>query len=293
MKTLTIFTPTYNRAHTLIRTYKSLCQQTSNDFEWLIIDDGSTDNTEEVVKGWIVENKISISYIKKENGGLHTGYTTAIANMSTELNVCIDSDDFMPDNAVEIIVETWEKECKSNPNICGIIGLDYYINGGPIGGKFAKVGDYHFYDMRNWHTGDDKKVCRTDLLKELEPMKVFEGEKNFNPIYYYIQIDAKYKWKVINKNLCWVDYQPNGMAANIFKQYRNSPHSFAELRRLNMSQHYEPWIRHFRNAIHYVSSCMFGKEFDFLSTSPKPFTTFLAIPLGILLNLFIRYKTKK
>ena len=68
MKTLTVFTPTYNRAHTLARTYKSLCNQTCNDFEWLVIDDGSVDNTEELVKGWIVEGRISIRYIKKENG---------------------------------------------------------------------------------------------------------------------------------------------------------------------------------------------------------------------------------
>ena len=65
MKTLTVFTPSYNRAHTLVRTYESLCRQTSDDFEWMVIDDGSTDNTEEMVKEWIVDNKILIRYLKK------------------------------------------------------------------------------------------------------------------------------------------------------------------------------------------------------------------------------------
>ncbi|MDO4462738.1 MAG: glycosyltransferase family A protein [Bacteroidia bacterium] len=292
MKTLTIFTSAYNRAHTLGRTYESLCRQTCDDFEWLVIDDGSTDNTEELVKSWLEENKIPIRYIQKENGGLHTGYATAIANMNTELNVCIDSDDYMPDDAVEIIVKTWDDECREK-GLAGIIGLDYYMNGGPIGGLFKYEGDFHFYEIRDWHVGDDKKVCRTDLLKALEPMKSLYGEKNFNPIYYYTQVDEKYKFKVINENLCFVDYQPDGMAATIFKQYRNSPHSFAQLRRLYMSMSYETWPRHFRNAIHYVSSCIFAKERDFIKTSPRPFTTILAIPFGILLNLYIRYKTSK
>lgn len=291
MKTLTVFTPTYNRAHTLARTYKSLCNQTCNDFEWLVIDDGSVDNTEELVKGWIVEGRISIRYIKKENGGLHTGYTMAIANMETELNVCIDSDDFMPDNGVEIIVTTWKNECRGK-NLAGIIGLDYLLDGTPNGGMFANEGIYHIYEIRGFHRGDDKKVCRTDLLKALKPMPVFEGEKNFNPIYYYIQVDAQYKFQVINKNLCFIDYQPDGMSAGFFRQFRDSPHSFAQLRRLYMSMNYEKWTTHFRNSIHYVSSCIFGKEWDFLKTSPRPFTTLLAIPLGILLNIYICYKTR-
>ena len=71
MKTITIFTPTYNRANTLVRTYKSLCYQTCKDFEWLIVDDGSNDNTSKLVEQWIVEADFVIRYIYKENGGLY------------------------------------------------------------------------------------------------------------------------------------------------------------------------------------------------------------------------------
>lgn len=78
MKTLTVFTPTYNRAHTLVRTYESLCRQTSKDFEWLIIDDGSTDVTEEHVFSWIAENTIEIRYVKKPNGGLQKREKTSM-----------------------------------------------------------------------------------------------------------------------------------------------------------------------------------------------------------------------
>ena len=291
MKILTVFTPTFNRANTLVRLYESLCRQTSDAFEWIIIDDGSTDNTEDVVKTWLKEQKFPIRYIKKENGGLHTGYTTAIANMNTELNVCIDSDDYMPDDAVQIIVDTWERECRGK-NLAGIIGLDYRLDKTANGGEFIKEGPFHFYEIAKFHIGDDKKVCRTDLLKALPPMPVFKGEKNFNPIYYYLQVDAKYKFFVINKNLCFIDYQDDGMSANLYHQFRNSPHSFAQLRRLYMSMTYFTWIKHFRNAVHYVSSCIFGHEWDMLFTSPRPFTTFLAIPGGLILNIYIRYKTR-
>ena len=108
MATLTVFTPAYNRAHTIWRTYESLCRQTSKDFCWLIIDDGSTDDSRQLIASWIGEEHLTdhfsgqcpggffISYIWKENGGLHTGYNTAYANIDTELCVCIDSDDWIP-----------------------------------------------------------------------------------------------------------------------------------------------------------------------------------------------------
>lgn len=97
MKTLTIFTPAYNRAHTLGRTYASLLRQTCDDFEWLIVDDGSKDSTQSLVEGWIQEGKISIRYIYQENQGMHGAHNTAYRNIYTELNTCIDSDDYMPD----------------------------------------------------------------------------------------------------------------------------------------------------------------------------------------------------
>ena len=103
MTTLTVFTPTYNRAHTLPRLYNSLCNQTCRDFEWLVIDDGSTDDSKDLVLRWKKEAVIPIQYIYKENGGLYTGYNTAYLNIETELNVCIDSDDAMPKDAVEKI----------------------------------------------------------------------------------------------------------------------------------------------------------------------------------------------
>lgn len=290
MPVLTVFTPTYNRAHTLVRTYESLCRQTCKDFEWLVIDDGSTDNTGKLVLSWIADNIIPIRYIYKPNGGLHTGYTTAIANLRTELNICIDSDDFMPDDAVEKIIDTWHRIKKND--LAGIVGLDYTPEGKPIGGEFSQLGEKHFYEICDFHRGDTKIACRTDILQSLPQMRSFGKEKNFNPIYYYMQVDVDHKFYLVNDNLCIVEYQPEGMSAGIFRQYRNSPRSFAEIRRLAMRMPYYSLKRQYINAAHYVSSAIFSGDLRFLSSSPRPMLTFLAIPAGIAINLLVRYKTR-
>jgi glycosyltransferase involved in cell wall biosynthesis len=133
-KTLTIFTPAYNRAYTIGRTYESLCRQTSCDFCWLIVDDGSVDNTRELVEDWIKVGKISIRYIYQENQGMHGAHNTAYRNIDTELNICIDSDDYMPDDAVEKIVSFWRKN--GSEKYAGIIGLDATNDGKVIGNNF-------------------------------------------------------------------------------------------------------------------------------------------------------------
>lgn len=290
MKTLTVFTPTYNRAHTIGRTYESLLRQTCKDFEWLIIDDGSTDDTETLVKSWIAEGLIPIRYIKKENGGLATGYITAFTNIDSELNVCIDSDDYMPDNAVQLIVSVWKERGRGRSDIAGIRGLDFYMGGGPIGGFFPDLSEMTYWELGKTHSGDTKLAIRTDLLKALPVMKIYTGEKNANPSYYFWQIPQKYI--MINENLCWVDYQPNGMAAGIFRQYRNSPNSFAQYRRLLLGHPCVPMKRKFVEAMHYVSSCIFAKQWNFIATSPKKIITVAAFIPGCLLNAYVRYKSK-
>ncbi len=123
MPTITVFTPAYNRAHTLGRTYSSLLKQNNKDFVWMIIDDGSTDNTAQRIKEWqTIANGFEIIYIYKQNGGMHTAHNTAYNNISTELSVCIDSDDMLSDDAIENILSKWN-EIK-NANYAGIIGLD-------------------------------------------------------------------------------------------------------------------------------------------------------------------------
>ena len=254
MKTLTVFTPTYNRAHTLPRLYQSLCAQTSDDFEWLVIDDGSTDGTKDLVAQWKEENAIPIHYVYKENGGLYTGYNVAYLTIETELNVCIDSDDAMPGNAVDIIINTWkENGCDG---FAGMIGLDCYMDTGkPIGGVFPEdLKECYLLDLftRRIHRGDSKQVMRTDLMKRVAPMAGFPGEKNFNPIYMLLQVCDDYPLLVINEPLCLVEYQLNdSMSRNIWKQYFDSPRSFAKLRRLELTLKHNTVFNRLRCGLHF------------------------------------------
>lgn len=308
MKKLTIFTPTYNRANLIIKGYKALCQQTSHDCKWLIIDDGSIDNTKELCKSWLISDTIhlykdgfegyskdspwlNIRYCHKENGGLHTGYNKAIELIDTELCVCIDSDDYMPNDAVEKIIKLWDK--KGSDKVGGILGLDFFTNGKPIGGYFKNdIDTLHIIDMvpKYNHHGDVKVVHRTELLKEVAPMPTFEGEKNFNPIYLFHKIDIKYPLVLLNDNLCFVEYQTDGMTYNIYNQYKNSPRSFAELRKLLMSRKGTSKSFKFRNAIHYVSSQIMIRNKKWLSDSPEKLLTLLAVPFGLALYLYINHK---
>ena len=110
---LTVFTPAYNRAHTLPRTYESLCKQSRKDFVWLIVDDGSRDNTRELVEEWQRrDNGFKIRYIYKENGGMHTAHNEAYRNIDTVLNVCIDSDDFL-ENIFILFPNFWNWPCNN------------------------------------------------------------------------------------------------------------------------------------------------------------------------------------
>lgn len=310
-KRLTVFTPTYNRADLLPRGYAALCRQTLHDLYWLIIDDGSTDNTQKLVRSWIKTDSIEIrddgfvgyskdadwlriEYVYKENGGLHTGYNKAIEKMNTELCVCIDSDDYMPDDATEKIIKMWIE--KGSDKVGGIMGLDFFFDGTPIGGHFQEgIETLHIIDMgpKYHHYGDVKIVHRTDLLKQVAPQPTFPGEKNFNPIYLFHKIDMKYPLLLLNDNLCFVEYQVGGMSYNIFKQYVNSPKSFSELRRLLLSRKDVSVGFKFKNAVHYVSSEIRVGNNNWLRDSPEKLLTILAAPLGVLLYFYINFKVRK
>lgn len=293
---LTIFTPTYNRAHTLTRLYESLCRQTCREFSWLVIDDGSTDHTRSLVEGFKAEKKLDIHYIYKENGGLHTGYNAAYATIQTALCVCIDSDDAMPPHAVRLIIDTWRE--KGSEQYAGIIGLDYDTRTGTaIGGPFpAGLTACYFLDLytRNIHRGDTKQVMRTDLMRRVAPQIGYPGEKNFNPVYMLLQVCDTRPLLVLNANLCDVEYQ-NGdsMSAAIFRQYVDSPRSFAKMRLLEMQLRRNTAVHRFRSAAHYVAECLIVREAGWLTHSPRKLLTIAATPLGFAFYLYIRYRSRR
>lgn len=294
-KLITVFTPTYNRKDLISHCYKSLQDQTSYNFVWLIIDDGSTDHTDELIHKWQKEEKrFEIRYDNKENGGLHTGYNRGIELADTELFVCIDSDDWMPPDAIEKIELIWSKV--SNKAYVGVMGIDQYENGNCVGGKFPdNVHEMYLYEKMTKYKipGDKKMIHRTALLKKVAPMPIFPGEKNFNPSYLMYQLDRFGKLYVTNDCFCIVDYQPDGMSSNIFKQYRNSPNSFAETRKLYLSFPEISFRFKLKQYIHYVSSCLLaGKLFYGIKEAPDSKMAVLALIPGCLLTLVVFYKSK-
>lgn len=294
MKTLTVFTPTYNRAHLLPRVYESLKNQTSGDFVWMIVDDGSTDDTRLLVEQWQQENILEITYLYKQNGGMHTGHNTAYANIRTPFNVCIDSDDYMPPHAVEIIV----KEVTSitdDPSFCGIIALDALENGDLIGTPIPEYLDrVKLNELYLLHgvTGDKKMVYRTDLMQSVPPYPEFPGEK-FVPLdYKCLLLDQKYDLKPVNEVLVIVEYQEDGSTKNMLKQYRRHPRGFA-FSRISRIDYGITLKEKIKNAVHLVSSSLFVSDPSlWLKTKNTPLVL-AALPAGILLNVYIRLKTKK
>lgn len=290
-KRITVFTPSYNRADLLPNLYESLLRQSCRDFRWLVIDDGSTDNTEEVVAAWTREGKIDMQYVRKENGGLHTGYNKAIDCMDTELSICIDSDDYLTDDCIGTILKFWDEH--KAEDIAGFIGLDIRPDGSIIGGMLPDMKTVDPLWLTELDAGDRKYVIRNDCYREVYPMPVFAGEKNFNPHYLVLKLCKDYRFLVLNKPLCVVNYQPDGMSANIFRQYVNSPRSFAELRRVIMDNPNVSFPYLVKTTIHYVSSSILSRNKHFVRESPRKLLTVLMIPFGLLLTGYIKKKTAK
>ncbi|ODG91992.1 MULTISPECIES: glycosyltransferase family 2 protein [Bacillaceae] len=292
MKKLTVFTPTFNRAYCLHKCYESLKNQTCKEFIWLIIDDGSTDNTKELVEGWIEENKIEIMYYWQKNQGMHGAHNTAYQKIVTELNVCIDSDDYMPLDAVEKIIKHWNQF--GNDHVSGIIGLDAYSDGKIIGTKLpVNRKQSRLFDLYNKFgvTGDKKLVYRTELTKKF-PYPLFKNERYVGLAYKYHMLDKQYEMLLMNETLCYVEYLADGSSLNMLSQYIKNPNGFAFYRKEMMKLPFASQLFKFRQAIHYVSSSIMSRNWSFLDETPKKGLTILAIPFGITLYIYITTKTK-
>lgn len=289
---LTVFTPAYNRAHTLPHTYESLCMQECKEFIWLVVDDGSTDNTAELVKVWQKkDNGFEIQYIYKENGGMHTAHNTAYENICTELNVCIDSDDKMAPGAVKKIKDAWL--AVRGKDYAGLIALDADFDGNIIGKGFTEglqettLGGYYAAGG----SGDKKLIYRTDVINSVPPYPVFPGEKYVGLVYKYTLIDQKYKLRVLNEIVCEVEYQADGSSGTMWKQYLKNPQGFAFLRKVAM--HYPTSKKRLiMDCIHYCSSSQIAHNKNYVKESPKKILTVLCTPFGHLLTLYIKKRVR-
>lgn len=292
MKAITVFTPTFNRAKTLVRLYESLCNQSSSDFKWIIVDDGSIDNTRAQVEIWIEENKIDIQYYYQKNKGKLAAQILALNYIDTELFTCIDSDDYMPYDAVEKILNFWKTNKKANS--AGVIGLDAYQDGSVAGEYLPDIKESTYSELVDYYKikGDKKYIFDTEVYKKYLPYPYFENEIFHEVSWIFTLIDQDYKFLLSDEVYCIIEYQQDGLSNGLYKRYKNSPNSFMEYRKVKMKYGINKKVI-LKNSIHYISSSLFAKKWNFFKGSPNKLYTFIAIPFGIALNVYINYKVKQ
>lgn len=252
---ITVFTPTYNRKENLQRLYDSLLKQKTK-FEWIIVDDGSKDNTNEFILKLKRENKIKINYFYKENGGKQSAYNKGLELAKGDIFLCIDSDDFLEDN----ILSTIEKDFKKiidDDKVCAIMYNQGYISDKSlIGTCFPKdnlVDNYYnIYNKYNV-SGDKLIVFKTNIAKKY-PFPIIKGEKFITEALIYDRVALNYNFLCKNKIAAYKEYLNDGYSNNYFELVKRNPKGNAL---------YYKELYHFNSSLHtvygYLLFCFFAQ----------------------------------
>lgn len=221
---ITVLTPTFNRGG-LQSLWDSLQKQTVKDFEWLVVDDGSTDSTKNLITQLQEKSDFPIRYIYKNNGGKHTALNVGIQTICSELIFIVDSDDCVTDDAVESILKI-HKKYRSQNNICGYAFLRAFPDGKINGKKFdvdEKIGSYIDVRVNGDDTGADKaEVFKTHCLKEF-PFPEYPNEKFLGEDLVWVRMARKYEMVHINKAIYVGNYLEDGLTNNRRKHNIASP----------------------------------------------------------------------
>jgi glycosyltransferase involved in cell wall biosynthesis len=227
----TVFTPAYNRGYIIEQLYESLCRQTFRDFEWIVVDDGSTDNTEEVMQDLMArENFFPIIYKKQPNGGKHRAWNRGVELASGELFFGCDSDDYLTDDALEIAdrIERSIPEAEKG-SFAGICGLKAYQDASVVGKTFdnAQYLDMtHLDRIRNNVVGDKSEVIYTTVWKKYKYHE-FDGEKFITEATSLNRMAADgLKMRYFNSVVKIVEYRADGLSASSLTQFMNSPRGY-------------------------------------------------------------------
>lgn len=254
---VTILTPTYNRCKQLKRLYSSLCNQSCQMFDWLIVDDGSTDETRQQVELWIAEQKCKISYIKKDNGGKHTALNVGIEQITSEWTFIVDSDDFLTKDAIEVFYEK-AANIENRLDICGLSFLKQSENCHSLSSKTVPydglVEDFCSCRYGRNIKGDMAEIWRTEYLQQF-PFPVFEGEHFLSEDVVWVQLAQKYKMVFYNKPIYIADYLDDGLTKNRRKSNMSSPRGCMYRGELHLSISL-PLKYHIRAMLYYL---IYGK----------------------------------
>ena len=220
---ITVFTPTYNRASLLNRVYESLIHQSNFNFEWIVVDDGSTDATESVIQNFIAQQNIPITYIKQENKGKHFAINRGVQLAKGEYIVILDSDDALTSNAIASIIKS-VKSINEDSSIGGIVGRKIYFDQKLIGKLIGKNIISNSLDIRFKHNiiGDLAEIYSVKVLKEFTFPEI-ENEKFCPEALVWNRIAQKYKLLFTDEMVYQVEYMQDGLTAKIVKIRMTSP----------------------------------------------------------------------
>lgn len=288
-ETLCIFTPTYNRAYCIGDLYNSLAGQTCKKFNWLVVDDGSTDGTEQLIEGLQEKSPFPITYIKQENGGKQRAFNKGVANCNTELFMCVDSDDTVPKDMVETVLCRWE-EVKDDQTIGGIIGMCGKDAQTPLKTSIPRTLNYvTMWDLyyKYGHKGDTALAHRTEILRRF-PFEVDPNEKFIAETFVFHQIDQHYLLAVVHKVLIEAHYRQDGYTANVRKITRENPIGYMKLKRMYVGYADTLALKYYESIL-YLVGCHFAKQPKPIQSAPKPIIAALAwLPAQILCHTVYR-----
>lgn len=278
---ITVFTPTYNRAHTLPKLYESLERQECKDLEWLIVDDGSTDNTEEIIAEFKSSASFPMRYFKKENGGKHRAINYGVTLAQGDMFFIVDSDDWLTPDALSLI-QKYSAQTENDAEIAGVCGLRKYPDGRINGlNEEFDVIDATTSEISKYLTCDKAEVFKTDILRQY-PFPEFEGEKFISEGVVWRRISEKFKLRYFFMPIYVCDYLEDGLTKNIVKMHRQSPLGSLLLykERYNSTRSMNKKFKSLLNYYRYAPNA---------ESIPKdlrlPFYTLLFAPLGYILYL--------
>ena len=286
MRNITVITPTYNRGKLLQNLYQSLAKQDCKDFHWIVIDDGSTDDTGKYIEKMKKEADFPISYYKKENGGKHTALNYACKYIVTPLTFIVDSDDTLTVNAISTIQNIYQKY-SNEADICGFS----FLRGKPNGGYLSTSGvpkdgmkeSYVECRVNRNIGGDMAEVWYTHCLKEY-PFPEFKGEKFLGEDVVWVRMSEKYKMRFFNQVIYISNYLEDGLTNNRRKHNIASPvgcmHRAEEFMESDLKTRYR-----IKGGLQYIVYGRFAgvKVVDLIRKSRHKILATVCIPGGLLL----------
>lgn len=294
-KKLAVVTPVYNRADLIRKLFSSLKRQMSEEFEWIIIDDGSNDNIAEVVEEFKLYSEFPIQFLKQENSGKCAALNHGISKCNAELVMVVDSDDYLTNDAIYNILNFW-KIVKNKSDCIGIASYKQFEDGKISGKTFGSITEKATLNKLNYHEqrhGELTLTYRTDLLKK-HPFFVCEGEKFSSEEIQYNELDKEGKLYLLHKTSIVIEYQENGITKNYWNIWVKNPIGTKRLLRSKYNHTIELnvidiIIKKIKTIVQYDMLVNCSRDFSLREAPNVPLAACLYLPSRFILKKLLKY----